>query len=136
MSAGIDHQWMVLWTARLMERDGFVVSGFHGPVPQGGARNRLPLPVSIYGHRPDIYATRGSQKAIGEAKTPQDINSPHSLAQYGSYRVALERGYFVYLVCPQSSAMTMDRAMMTAGLTCHPRLVRMHLPDAMLESRP
>lgn len=135
MNAGADHQWLVLWAARLMERDGFVLSGLHGPVPHGGARNRLPLPVSICGHRPDVSATRNSERAIGEAKTAEDVASGHSLAQYASYRAALERGYFLYLVCPQSSSTLMDRAAMTAGLLCHPRLVRMHVPDAMLWTR-
>jgi hypothetical protein len=135
MSAGCDHQWMVLWAARLMERDGFEIVAFHGPTPQGGLRNQLPIPPSMYGHRPDVCGRRQGDKAIGEAKSSLDVASTHSASQYQAYSRALEDGLYLYLVCPQSRASKMDRALISARLLHHPRVVRLHVPDALLMPR-
>ena len=59
------------------------------------------VPPQIGGFRPDVFMTRGSTTVIGEAKTTEDIDRPHTYSQVRSFIRYLERandGYFVLAV--------------------------------------
>ena len=64
------HQALVLWIARKMAADGFVLSGYDGSVPQGGLWNCLPRPAEFGGVRPDAWGIKPAtgELAVGEAK--------------------------------------------------------------------
>ncbi len=61
------------------------------------------LPPFIGGYRPDVYARQDCEGlvVIAEAKTDNDIDSPHTRAQLTSFISHLERqklGYFILVV--------------------------------------
>lgn len=79
----LQHQWLLLWVARKLTHDGYVVRRYEGPTPHGGLWNHLELPFDFQGHRPDAWAIHvdSGQIAIGEAKSAADILSRHTLLQ-------------------------------------------------------
>ena len=135
----IAHQHLLLWIARRMTRDGLVLTGFDGPAPYAGAWNRLPPPFSIAGVRCDASAVvpETDEIAVGEAKTADDLASKHSHRQLRVFGGLVDKrsGAFcrLYIAVPRSAAYELDRALIATGLIGARHLIRLHIPDVMLE---
>jgi len=136
------HQSLLLWIARKMTADGFLVAGCDGSVPQGGLWNQLPPPPELAGVRPDacgIEPTTG-EFAFGEAKTYQDIDTRHTRKQLCVFgRLKLRDGRTMcrlYIAVPRSAAPLLDRALLEVGLLGARHVVRLHIPDCfVMENR-
>jgi hypothetical protein len=132
-----EHQWLVLWIARKMMADGYRVCGYHGPTPQGGPLNWLPIPPVLLDIRPDVLAVKLQENAfaIGEAKTEEDLISGHSRHQFKVLRMATQvpgwRGK-IYVAAPLSAVRALDAALAKAGLAGTHSLVRLHIPDCLV----
>lgn len=117
-----------------MASDGFAVAGVDGAVGDGGLWE-LPRPFVIDGVRPDVVGCRADGAiAFGEAKTPDDIGSTHTLRQLARVGDVLRdsvRG-LLYLAVPRSAAASLDRALARVGLLGSRRVVRLHVPDVLL----
>src|ERR1700730_5294044 len=116
------HQSLLLWIARKMTRDGFLVAACEGSIPQGGLLNKLPPPFELAGVRPDacgIAPTTG-EFAFGEAKTYQDIDTVHTRKQLGVFgRLKHRNGRTMcrlYVAVPRSAAHVLDRVLGEVGL--------------------
>jgi hypothetical protein len=122
-----------------MVLDGLVLTGLDGPVPYAGAWNRLPQPFSIAGVRCDASAIEPDtdEIAIGEAKTSGDLASAHSRRQLGILGgLANKRSGSLcrlYVAVPRSAAYQLDQALIAVGLIGAPHVIRLHIPDVMLE---
>lgn len=132
------HQWLLLWLLRKMTADGFLVSACDGPVPQGGVWNALPKSFEACGVRPDAYGTVPSTGAFAfaEAKSHADIVNAHTRMQLQTLgRWVLQGGSDcrLYVAVPRSAAHMLDRVVHDAGLYDTPRLIRVHVPDCLLE---
>src|SRR5256885_7529567 len=87
------HQWLLLWAARRMTRDGFVLGGFEGPAPHGGVWNALPPPFELHGYRPDAWGlSESGEIGFAEAKTFDDIDTEHTRAQLSVFGFCRMRG--------------------------------------------
>lgn len=134
----LTHQWLLLWVARKMALDGFLLAGFEGPAPQGGLWNRLPPSFEIAGARPDAwgFSPDTGEVAIGEAKTADDLLTTHSLDQiriFGSLlRKRTNKICHLYLAVPRSAAPALDLLLVRAGLIGRPHLIRLHIPDTLI----
>src|SRR6266850_2177864 len=133
------HQWLLLWVARKMERDGFWLTGYDGPTPQGGSRNSLPPPPCIGGFRADAWGVRMDplpRLAIGEAKTAEDVETRHTREQlrlFSRIRCGTTGAPAqVYVGAPQSAAAALDRVLVEVGLLGRPGVVRVIVPDCLL----
>jgi hypothetical protein len=133
------HQWLLLWAARRMSADGFVLGGFEAPARQAGFWNALPAPFQFHGSRPDTWGIRpqSSEFAFGEAKTASDIDTPHTRAQlkiFGFTRMKLTGARCrLYLSVPRSACRQLDRVLIDLGLIGARHIVRLHIPDALLQ---
>jgi hypothetical protein len=131
------HQWLLLWVARKMNGDGFVVAGYDGPTPQGGQWSKLPIPFEIAGVRPDAWgvAPETGDIAVGEAKTATDLTNAHTQRQLRTFGKLLQRkrGRFcrLYIAVPRSAAQALDRALAKASLIGEKHVVRLLIPDCM-----
>lgn len=131
------HQSLVLWIARKMLADGFVLAGCDGSVPQGGLLNHLPRPFEFAGLRPDacgILPTTG-EFAIGEAKTSADIDTVHTrkqLSVFGRLKDARKVPCRLYIAVPRSAAPALDRVLAHVGLLGAKHVVRLHIPDCLI----
>lgn len=119
-----------------MAADGVLVIGFHGPVPRGGLWNGAPVPTALSGVRPDAWGILPSgELAIGEAKSADDIATPHTQLQlrvFGHLENSSGRKFRLYLAVPRSAATALDRALAEAGLASADHVVRMHIPDCLI----
>jgi len=132
------HQSLLLWVARKMTVDWFVLSGCDGSMRQGGVWNELPPPPEVHGVRPDacgIAPTTG-EYAFGEAKTEWDIETPHTRKQlevFGHLRnregTTMCRLYFAV---PRSAAGALDRVLGDVGLLGARHVIRLHIPDCLV----
>lgn len=136
--AGKAHQWLLLWAARKMCGDGFLLGGFEAPVPQGGVWNALPLPFELKGFRPDGWGVRLDELlfAFAEAKSHGDIDTVHTRSQlktfgYVEIRETGER-CLVYVAIPRSGARLLDRVLKDVGLLDAPHVTRIEVPDVLL----
>lgn len=135
----LGHQHLVLWAARRMAADGFVLTGFDGPAPYAGAWNRLPRPFSIAGVRCDAtgVAPQSGKIAVAEAKTADDLASAHSHRQLRVFGTLVDKrsGSLcrLYIAVPRSAVYQLDRALIVTGLIGAQHITRLHIPDAMLE---
>jgi hypothetical protein len=133
------HQWLLLWIARKMAADGFLIRGYDGPTPQGGEWNSLPRVFQVGGVRPDAWGMRTEthQMAIGEAKTVEDLESQHTQKQMRVFGRLLERGSSrlcrLYLATPRSGVYALDRCLARAELLGARHIVRLHIPDCLVE---
>jgi hypothetical protein len=133
------HQWLLLWIGRKMAADGFVVAGCDGSMPQGGLWNFLPRPSEFAGVRPDAcgLSLGTGEYAFGEAKTLQDINTVHTRTQLRVFGHLTNRSdrmpCRLYVAVPRSAARDLDRVLRQVGLlgACH--VVRLHVPDCLIE---
>jgi len=135
------HKTLVLWIARKMAADGFVLSGCDGNVPQNGLWNCLPRPAEFSGVRPDawgIMPTTGDI-AFGEAKTAADIDTLHTRRQlriFGRLRSRKRRSPCrLYIAVPRSAALLLDRALVQVGLLGAKHVVRLHIPDCLVTGK-
>jgi hypothetical protein len=134
----LQHQWLLLWIARKMTFDGYLVGGYDGVSPHGGLWNRLPRPFEIARVRPDVWAiSAGGQLALGEAKTAADVDTRHTRAQLlvlnGVRRRQTGQRCRIYFAAPRSAAARVDRVLIDVGLLRARHLVRIDVPDCLLE---
>jgi hypothetical protein len=136
----LQHQWLLLWIARKLTHDGFVVKRFEGPSPHGGLWNHLDLPFGFKHSRPDAWAIHmtGGQIAIGEAKSDTDICSSHTLSQLRLFGRAVQRGTDarcpLYIAVPLSATRALDDALTRTGIIGRPHVHRLHIPDVLLRA--
>jgi hypothetical protein len=134
----VAHQWLLLWLARKMARDGFLLGGYEGPTPQGGIWNALPPPFEIAGVRPDAWGIMPStgRLAVGEAKTNEDLPSAHTQKQLRVFGRLLQRPQpalcRLYLAVPRSATCTLNRVLSRAGLLTREHVVCLYIPDCLL----
>jgi hypothetical protein len=137
--ASREHQWLVLWVARKMLQDGYVVVGLEGRIPRGEGMKRLPAPPVVAGVRPDVwgYDPETGDVAVGEAKSLDDVDTAHTLAQLKVYALTRSRPTRapcrIYLAVPQSATARLDRVLGRAGLGGAREVVRLRIPDCFLE---
>ncbi len=121
-----------------MTADGFLVAGCDGSMPQGGLWNTLSPPPELGGVRPDAYgiAPATGEFAFGEAKSCQDIGTPHTRKQlrvfgrlmHGEGRTKCR----LYIAVPRSAARVLDRVLCQVGLQGARHVVRLHIPDCLI----
>jgi hypothetical protein len=132
------HQWLLLWVARKMTADGFVLGGYEGPTPQGGLWNALPQPFQIHRVRPDAWGVRplSFELAIGEAKTSRDVGTEHTRAQFLIFGRLLQRGSSkpcqLYVAVPHSAATALYRVLAQTRLLGRPNVSCLIVPDCLL----
>lgn len=137
------HQSLVLWLARKMHADAYIIAGYDGPTPQGGHWNRLPIPFEIAAVRPDVFGicTQSGRIAVGEAKTAEDVFTGHTVQQLRvlgclrDHRTGELCAF--YIAVPRSATRALDRVLIRTDLINARHIVRLHIPDCLLaeESR-
>jgi hypothetical protein len=132
------HQWLLLWLVRKMTSDGFVVTACDGPLPQGGLWNAVPGSIEACGVRPDAWAVAPTTGAIAiaEAKTFGDVVNAHTRTQLrtvGRFVLSSGSDSRLYVAVPRSAAPILDRVIHEAGLSGTQQLVRVYVPDCLLE---
>jgi hypothetical protein len=138
MPASNAHQELVLWVARKMTVDGFLVLGCDGSSPQDGLWGSLPWPFEMRNRRPDLcgLAPESGAIAIGEAKTWNDIDTAHTRSQlqvFGRVKIrSTESPCRLYLAVPRSAACTLDRVLGDLGLLGARHVSRLHIPDCFI----
>jgi hypothetical protein len=121
-----------------MTADGFLVAGCDGSLSQGGLWNALPPPPELAGVRPDAYgiAPATGEFAFGEAKTCQDIDTPHTRKQLRVFGRLMHRNgrtaCRLYVAVPRSAAGVLDRVLGQVGLLGARHVVRLHIPDCFV----
>ncbi len=132
------HQTLLLWAVRRMCADGFVVAGFDATATQGGFWNGLPPPFQLKGRRPDAWGARPDRTllAFAEAKTANDINTRHTVAQiciFGTVRMKGGATHCpLYIAVPRTETAPLDQVLIEAGLLGSPHIVRLHVPEILL----
>jgi hypothetical protein len=137
------HQSLLLWIARKMTADGFLVAGCEGSMPQGGLWNALPPPPDMAGVRPDAcgIAPLTGEFAFGEAKTLHDLDTAHTRRQLRVFGHLVQtdgrKVCRLYVAVPRSAAGLLDRVLGQVGLLGARHVVRLHIPDCFVsgESR-
>jgi hypothetical protein len=131
------HQTLLLWAARKMMRDGFRLGGYDGRSIQGGAWNGLDAPPTVAGVRPDAWGYDGARLALAEAKTARDVDTEHTRTQLRAFLRLGNRTatppWRLYFAIPRSAAPSLDRVMAELGLVSSADIVRLHVPDILLE---
>src|SRR5262245_39472923 len=101
------HGWLVVWLARRLSRDGFMLVG----ADAGAAKKFLPdnpsMSPTLRAFRPDLIAIHRRSRviALGEAKTANDLNKAHTCGQLASMLAARDRRgrmLRVYLAVPRT----------------------------------
>lgn len=139
--SGTAHQWLLVWAARRMCADGFLLGGFEAYARQAGVWNALPPPFELRGVRPDAWGVRteDSVLAFAEAKTSDDIDTKHTRAQLRVFGFTRMRGTVrscpLYVSVPQSAAIRLDRVLADLGLIGAKHVVRLHIPDTLIVGR-
>lgn len=122
-----------------MSADGFLVTGCDGPLPRGGNWNALPRCPQLGNMRPDAWgiAPVTGEFAFGEAKTCSDIYTVHTRNQLSVFGRVVQRDLNtacrLYFAVPRSAAYALDRVLGRAGLLGAPHIVRLHIPDCLVE---
>jgi hypothetical protein len=136
----LEHQWLLLWIARKLTHDGYIVQCFEGPSPHGGLWNHLEFPFEFQHRRPDAWAIHmtSGQIAIGEAKSAGDICTHHTLSQLRVFGRASQRGTDarcpLYIAVPLSATRALDSALTRTGLIGRSHVHRLHIPDVLLRA--
>jgi hypothetical protein len=136
------HQWLLVWAARRMVGDGFVVSGFDGSAPRDRTWSALPAPFTLNGVRADAWGQRPSDGriAFGEAKTSRDVKTAHTRQQLVMLGHTRMKGSVlpcpVYIAIPRSAAYDLDRVLIDVGLIRAKNIIRLHIPDVLIEEYP
>lgn len=135
------HQALLLWAARRMTVDGFVLGGFETPSWQGGPWNALPAPFELHGKRADAWGVRPDDAlmAFAEAKTAADIDNRHTRAQLRVFGFTKMRKTSarcpIYIAIPRSCAYALDRVLIDLELIRARHVVRLHVPDPLLQAQ-
>src|SRR5579859_660001 len=135
------HQSLLLWIARKMTTDGFLVAACDGCMPQGGLWNALPRPPELAGVRPDVcgIAPGTGEFAFGEAKTCHDIDTSHTRHQLRVFGRLIRRdgrtACRLYIAVPRSSAGVLDHVLGQVGLLGARHVVRLHIPDCFITEK-
>lgn len=132
------HQTLLLWAARRMTADGFLVAGFDGTAARGGRFNALPTPFVLRGRRPDAWGADegGSLIAFAEAKSASDIVAGRTVDQlrtFGTVRMKSGLSCPLYVAVPRETAPKLDLALRAAGLTSAHNVIRIHVPEILLK---
>lgn len=131
------HQTLLLWAVRKMARDGFGIAAYDGSSRQGGSWNALGAPPTLAGVRPDAWGHDGVRVALAEAKTAADIDTEHTRVQLRAFARLRARGTgaacLLYLAIPRSAAPALDHVLAELGLVGANEIVRLHVPDILLE---
>ena len=133
------HQWLLVWAARRMVKDGFVVAGFDGRAPRGAEWSSLPSPFTFNGVRADVWGGREYDRliAFGEAKTFHDIDTAHTRRQLevlGKTKMKRAKTHCpLYIAVPRSAVYELDRVLIDVGLLRAKNVVRLHIPDVLVE---
>lgn len=136
------HQWLLLWAARKMCADGFLLGGFEAPVPQGGYWNALPPPFELEGFRPDGWGVKVDESliAFAEAKSLGDIDTAHTRSQLKTFGFVDMRGGGarcpLYVAVPRSGVRRLDRVLTDVGLLGFCHVKRIEVPDVLLQEVP
>src|SRR5262245_23121382 len=124
-----------------MTADGFLLGGFEAYARQAGVWNALPAPFDLQGQRPDAWGVRAEDSlfAFAEAKTSNDIDTRHTRAQlrvfgFTKMRHSVQRCP-LYIAIPRSSAYRLDRVLSDLGLISARNVIRLHIPEPLLESQ-
>lgn len=118
-----------------------MLGGFDGPAEQAGLWNALPRTFTVGGKRPDAWGIRTKDRllAFGEAKTAGDVDNWHTRAQlkiFGFTRMRrCGRLCPLFLATPQSSGGLLDQVLAELGLLGADHIVRLPVPDILLEER-
>lgn len=119
-----------------MALDGYRVVAYDGQSAQGGMWNGLLAPQTIAGVRPDAcgYDADGCL-AVAEAKTAADVDTQHTRDQLRILATlnTPERPVRLYVAIPRSAARVLDRVLSDLQLVGTAQLVRLHVPDVLLE---
>jgi hypothetical protein len=122
-----------------MERDGFVLTRYDGPTPQGGMRNALPAPSNMGGYRPDVVGVTldSAGWALGEAKSYEDVDTTHTRRQLGLFGRLTSRGVpaALYVAVPLTSRNALERVLIDVGLSRRPTVHRILIPDCLVLDR-
>jgi len=138
----VAHQWLLLWAARKMTADAYILAGFDGPTPQGGVWNALPRPFELAHVRPDAWGVHVETCCIaaGEAKTAADLRTEHTRRQLcvlGRLRRRIGGDACrLYIAVPRSAATALDCALKAVGLLGARHVVRLHIPDCLVKEVP
>jgi len=120
-----------------MVKDGFVISGFDGNAPRGQEWSSLPTPFIFHGVRADVWGHREQMIAFGEAKTFHDIDTAHTRRQLEILGKTMMKGAKVccplYIAVPHSAVYELDRVLIDVGLLRAKNVVRLHIPDVLVE---
>lgn len=131
------HQTLLIWAGRKMACDGFDIAAYEGTSRQAGCWNALGAPPTLAGVRPDAWGYDGVRVALAEAKTAADIDTAHTRVQLCAFtRLRARAGGAtcrLYLAIPRSAAPALDRVLAELGLVGAPEIVRLHIPDILLE---
>ena len=133
------HQWLLVWASRRMVRDGFVVSGFDGRAPRCKELSALPSPFVFQQVRADAWGQRPKDRmiAFAEAKTFDDVDTEHTRRQLeilGKTRIkGSQTPCPLYIAVPRSAVYELDSVLIDIGLLRAPNVVRLHIPDALIE---
>lgn len=139
--AGSVHQWLLLWAARKMSGDGFLLGGFEAPVPQGGVWNALPLPFEFGRVRPDGWGVQLDESlfAFAEAKSWGDIDTRHTRLQLSTFGFVdmreSGRRCPIYVAVPHSGRTLLDRVLNDVGLFAAAHVRRIEVPDVFLQEK-
>lgn len=136
--ASAAHQSLLLWSTRQMIRDGFLLSGLDGHVPQAGDANALAAPFQLGGVRPDAWAIHFNDGlvAFAEAKTRGDIDNRHTRDQLrvlGTTRMRDGKApCLLYIAIPRGAVYALDRVLADVGLLTALHVRRLHVPEVLL----
>jgi hypothetical protein len=134
----VKHQALLLWAARRMCAEGFIVAGFDQNAIQGGFWDDLPSPFMLKGYRPDAWAARqdGTLLAFAEAKTAADIDNGHTVAQLRTFgNVKMKGGGLLcplYIAVPRCEVRKLDEVLIKTGLIGARHVLRLHVPEILL----
>jgi hypothetical protein len=122
-----------------MVMDGFIVAGFDGRAPRGEEWSSLATPFTFRGVRADAWGQRRRDQVIGfaEAKSFYDIDTTHTRRQLEILGKTKMRGATVrcpfYIAILQSAVYELDRVLIDVGLLRAQNVVRLHIPDVLVE---
>lgn len=137
--ASCAHQALLLWGARRMVADGYVLTGLEGRIARCTDWSDLPVPFEVGGIRPDACGVhlRCGLIAFAEAKTEEDVDNAHTRKQLRVLgRARMRDGKTpcpVYIAVPRSAAYALDRVLIDIGLIGMAHVRRMHVPNALLD---
>lgn len=133
------HQTLLLWGIRAMQRDGYEILGVDGCVERSGIPPSVARPPALEGIRPDALGFNATVNVVGfiEAKTAGDIDNAHTRHQLRTlaqiHMRNARRPCPIYISIPRAAAYALDRVLIEIGLLRVRHVHRIHVPAAFLE---